>query len=642
MSLLILTSYRLRGCRRSWWGLKHTQPCGSILAPGLLALQQSFATKKQPPKTSWAKKSPKMSVYSKGLRIAVEGCGHGELNAIYDSIKKAEEENNYVVDVLIICGDFQAIRNLTDLEVMSCPPKYRQLGEFHEYYSGKRVAPVLTVYIGGNHESSSYNAELFHGGWVAPNIYYLGAANVVQIGNLRIGGLSGIYAAHHYNRPHYERLPYNNGDIKSIYHIRQYDVYKLFQIASPMDIMLSHDWPANIEHYGDTEWLWREKPWFVADSRNGNLGSPPAENLLKKLKPRYWFSGHMHIKFPAIVDHEKLKDNIHSSTPKKKVQAPSEAIQKSTAVQNPDELDLDMDDVVTDTHTTTQSSSTAPVSKNPDELNLDLDEELDTHVEKPVDPAPTKNPDELDLELDSDEVGVLLPEKASDEGKLDLDIENITPQVAPSTLPHPSTSKNKTGKTPANRYTRFLALDKCLPGRNFLQISTIEFSEPLPAGKDRTTLSYDPEWLSIVRALNKYPGNKDSTNETIKNLSPSELEESIATERRWVEENIVAQGKLKIPENFSIQAKPHEPGEVVERFPEQYHNPQTGEYCELLDTENWVWTSEEEWRAKLASFPPPSSYDHRRGGGGGRGGGGRWGGGGGGRGGRGKGRGGRG
>lgn len=56
------------------------------------------------------------------------------------------------------------------------------------YYSGEKVAPILTLFIGGNHEASNYLQELPYGGWVAPNIYYLGRAGVVRFGNLRIGG----------------------------------------------------------------------------------------------------------------------------------------------------------------------------------------------------------------------------------------------------------------------------------------------------------------------------------------------------------------------------------------------------------------------------------------------------------------------
>ena len=42
------------------------------------------------------------------------------------------------------------------------------------YYSGEKVAPVLTIFIGGNHEASNYLQELPYGGWVAPKIYYMG------------------------------------------------------------------------------------------------------------------------------------------------------------------------------------------------------------------------------------------------------------------------------------------------------------------------------------------------------------------------------------------------------------------------------------------------------------------------------------
>ncbi len=56
----------------------------------------------------------------------------------------------------------------------------------------------LSPSVGGNHEAANHLWELHYGGWVAPNIYYLGAAGVVQFGGLRIAGLSGIYNPRHY------------------------------------------------------------------------------------------------------------------------------------------------------------------------------------------------------------------------------------------------------------------------------------------------------------------------------------------------------------------------------------------------------------------------------------------------------------
>ena len=52
--------------------------------------------------------------------------------------------------------------------------------------------------VGGNHEASNYLAELPFGGWVAPNIYFLGNAGIVNFGGVRIGGLTGIYNQRHY------------------------------------------------------------------------------------------------------------------------------------------------------------------------------------------------------------------------------------------------------------------------------------------------------------------------------------------------------------------------------------------------------------------------------------------------------------
>ena len=62
---------------------------------------------------------------------------------------------------------------------MAVPPKYRKLGQFHKYYTGERVAPILTIFIGGNHEASNYLRDLYYGGWVAKNIFYLGNSGVI-------------------------------------------------------------------------------------------------------------------------------------------------------------------------------------------------------------------------------------------------------------------------------------------------------------------------------------------------------------------------------------------------------------------------------------------------------------------------------
>jgi len=42
------------------------------------------------------------------------------------------------------------------------PEKYRRLADFESYYNGTKRAPVLTIFIGGNHEASNYLHELYY------------------------------------------------------------------------------------------------------------------------------------------------------------------------------------------------------------------------------------------------------------------------------------------------------------------------------------------------------------------------------------------------------------------------------------------------------------------------------------------------
>jgi lariat debranching enzyme len=41
------------------------------------------------------------------MKVAVEGCCHGELDAIYGAISKHEQTTSETVDLLLIGGDFQ-------------------------------------------------------------------------------------------------------------------------------------------------------------------------------------------------------------------------------------------------------------------------------------------------------------------------------------------------------------------------------------------------------------------------------------------------------------------------------------------------------------------------------------------------------
>lgn len=346
--------------------------------------------------------------------VAVEGCGHGTLDSIYRSLKP-------MADVLIICGDFQAIRNITDLETISVPSKYKQLGDFPEYYAGTKKAPVLTIFIGGNHECSSYLRELQYGGWVAPNIYYLGEFGSIWYKGIRISGMLGIWNSHTFYQkttPKY-LLPYNPSTLRLAYHVKPKNLLKLL-LSGSSDAVISHDWPQWIWQYGDERGLLRKKKFFKDDMKSGELGSPAARAALERLTPPHWFSLHLHVKFTAQFEKTvSVEDNGNRMS-----------------LSNSDEISLDMD-----------SNETR--------------EDTDADSNK--------------IELDMD----------GDNGEIQLDMEDKPKKFRKLT-----------------RTTSFLALDKCLPRREFLAFVNIDPQDHPSVDSD--LLFYDPQALAAQKVVESF------------------------------------------------------------------------------------------------------------------------------------------
>ncbi|TDZ74586.1 Lariat debranching enzyme [Colletotrichum trifolii] len=540
-----------------------------------------------------------------GVRVAVEGCGHGTLNAIYAAVAASCEARGWDgVDILIIGGDFQAARNAADLSVMSVPMKYREMGDFWEYYAGIRTAPYLTVFAAGNHEAAAHLWELYYGGWAAPNIYYVGAANVLRLGPLRIAAMSGIWKGFDYRKTHHERLPMGPDEIKSFYHVREVDVRKLLLVREQVDVGVSHDWPRGIEKWGDEKALWRMKPDFERESKDGTLGNVAAEHVCDRLRPPYWFSAHLHCKFAALKIY-KDEEEVAKSDEKADVKEVASASGPAAAPEgNPDEIDLDDDDE----QLGDARPAAAAAQSNPNEISLDDDDDDDEPA--PAQPAPTKTEAAAQSAIPEDL-------------RAQLPASFARPQQQPKTKPG-----QPVPPTITNKQVNFLALDKCLPRRNFLQLLEAHPHNVLPADQAAPTrpfrLQYDPEWLAITRVFHPTLRIGDPSAQLPPDLGEAHYAPLIDAERKWVEENIVAKGRLDVPLNFEITAPPHVEGEPesVPQQPFEYTSPQTAAFCELLDIQN-IWdASEEERMERKARGPPAAEFrGHRGGGRGGRGGG---------------------
>ncbi|GAA5875606.1 hypothetical protein JCM16303_000681 [Sporobolomyces ruberrimus] len=531
------------------------------------------------------------------MRIAVIGCSHGSLDDIYGSVAKCDEEaeakGEPPVDLVICCGDFQAMRNTSDLEMMACPPKYRALGHFHQYYSEQKRAPKLTIVIGGNHESSGYLWETYHGGWLAPNIYFLGFAGCVLVdGWLRIAGASGIWKSGDWKKGHFETVPYDPGTIRSVYHIREYDVARLLQLKNRgkhIDLFLSHDWPLGIEQHGDTGWLIRAKPFFKDEVASNSLGSPPLHALLKTLEPSYWFSAHLHVKFAALFKHDGSKTTVKprkvrqwgTSTAEGGVETKTEETTKEGAgaagkIENPDEIVLDDDDDDEDEDGVKGDEGIVSEEKGcPEGCGV---EEKHSHAggsePNPTTTTTRANPDEIVLD-DEDE-------SAAQGG----DQEDSKMYDLSATQTETTTEAGAIG----GRTTKFLALGKPGRGKDFLQVIDV------PTPEEHTTqastssspsLFFDPHWLAIIRATNPYLSLTRSQTP----FPPlTDLAQQIEKDYAWVLENVGEKKKVDDVMKFERTALTEDDWKAQGsiRIPSWFTNPQTLAFSTMLGIENKI------------------------------------------------------
>jgi lariat debranching enzyme len=222
------------------------------------------------------------------------------------------------------------------------------------------------------------------------------------------------------------------------------------------------------------------KPFFDQEIKTNTLGSPPLLEVLNRIKPDYWFSAHLHVKFAAVFDHNDGHPSAGGSgagiaTKTEEVVNPDEIVIGDEEEEgNPDEINIEDDEQTILLHgekasnaQQAETSTSTTIEANPDEIDIG-DEDFN-------EPTPTVSEAKEALKVDESVDLVEAVRKDGDQGAYADLIGDTNGSGSGTNKGKAATTDSATGEggDGPGRQTKFLALDKVMPGRDFIQVSLV-------------------------------------------------------------------------------------------------------------------------------------------------------------------------
>ena len=229
----------------------------------------------------------------KQIYFAAVGDVHGDIYTMLGLLHSWEQKQQKALSFVLQVGDFEPHRHADDLLTMDAPTKYKQLGDFPDFYSGKADFPYPLYFIGGNHEPYGFLDNFPHGREIAPNFNYLGRVNSIEVAGLKIVGVSGIYKPDLFagkSRPTLEEI--NDRPNKEYIGFIESEIERALNYNCA-DILLLHDWVSDIIS-PEALALFQQR---YSNARYEQIGNEYARLLVETLQPQLVLCGHMHFKY---------------------------------------------------------------------------------------------------------------------------------------------------------------------------------------------------------------------------------------------------------------------------------------------------------------------------------------------------------